>query len=113
MSGPRELRGLIKWREKIRAFIDQSDTLGDRGTQSESEGSCEGESELKLMNMELSCEKRRKRKKERRDCLKRRLKLAESLKMFPGGTEDMAHSDVPLFNINTIRNQQQVSSYWN
>ena len=97
----------------MRAFIDQSDTLGGRATQSDSEGSLasDGESELTLLNVELSLEKKRKRKRERRESLKRRLRLAESLRMFPGGARDMAHSDVPLFDIESIRNQQQVSSY--
>ena len=115
MLGRRELRSVLKWRETIRAFIDQSDAPGGTATLSDSEGSLvsDGESELKLMNMELSREKRRKRKRERRENLKRRLKLAESLKMFPGGAQDMGPSDVPLFNISAIRNQEQVSCIWN
>ena len=101
MLGRRELRGLLKWRDALRSFIDQSDAVAVE-TASESADS-EGESELKRMNTELSQEKRQKKRRERRDALKRKLKLAESIRMFPGGVQDMSHSDVPLFAIDTIR----------
>ena len=106
MLGKRELRGLLKWRDALRTFIDQSDAVAVE-TGSESADS-EGESELKRMNMELSQEKRQKKRRERREVLKRKLKLAESIRMFPGGVQDMSHSDVPLFNISAIRSRDQL-----
>ena len=106
MLGRRELKGLLKWRDTLASFIDQSDSVAVE-TASESADS-EGESELKRMNMELSQEKRQKKRRERREAMKRKLKLAESIRMFPGGVQDMTYTDVPLFNLGAIRSTDQL-----
>ncbi|KAI6656308.1 Pre-rRNA processing protein FTSJ3 [Oopsacas minuta] len=106
--GRRELRILLKWRDTLRNFIDQSDSVETDPLSGSGTDVSEGESELKLINTELSREKRQKKKRERKVALKRKLKLAESMKMFPGGVQDMSHNDMPLFNINGITNEDQL-----